>query len=72
MAKTQLTPEELEALHLEILQSDDLEQHEYRAEKYVDYVVIQSKKLNKKLRKTYKYQGDGANKKLINIEKTAE
>lgn len=72
MAKIQLTPEEIEALHIEILNADDLERYEYRSEKYVDYVVIQSKKLNKKLRKTYKYEGTGINKKLTNIEKTTE
>lgn len=72
MAKTQLTIEEIESLHLEILKADDFERHEYRTDKYVDYVLLQSKKLNKILRKTYKYEGEGIEKKLINIEITAE
>ena len=72
MAKTQLTTEEIEIMEAEINASDDLERHEYRSEKYVVYVQIESKKLKKKLKKTYKYQGTGNNKKLINIEKQAE
>lgn len=72
MEKIQLTPEEIEAHEAEILDADDLEIHEYRAEKYVDTVHIESKKLKKKLKITYKYQGSGTNKKLINIEKEPE
>lgn len=72
MEKIQLTPEEIQALESEINNADDLEIHEYRAEKYVDTVNIESKKLKKKLKITYKYQGSGTNKKLINIEKEPE
>ena len=72
MAKKDYTPEEIEAHEAEILDADDLERHEYRAEKYVDTVHIESKKLKKKLKITYKYQGSGTNKKLINIEKEPE
>ena len=72
MTKIQLTPEEIQALESEINNADDLEIHEYRAEKYVDTVHIESKKLKKRLKKTYKYQGSGSDKKLINIEKEPE
>lgn len=72
MAKKDYTQEEIEAHEADILDSDDLERHEYRDKKYVNFVRIESKSKKKKLKKTYKYEGDATNKKLKNIKKEIE
>jgi hypothetical protein len=69
MAKKTLTLEEIDQLEFDINNSDDLERHEFRKGKYVDIVRIESKSSGKKLKKNYKYEGNGTNKKLKEIKK---